>query len=260
MRCASSVQLAAAAALLTLLTGCASNAPPTADAWSTGDASRPLVLDTTNLISTQPGPFYLTAPDGTQAVRTASAPVRTDGEPMRTPAPGARSPQAPVRTDEPFRWSVSLESAGQTVRTLTLQRDPDGSTALVTLAEPAAGRTLSFDPPLLMMPAQLQAGQVLEDEATATETDDAGRTKRTGQATVRIEPTNPPQFAHTVPTHGILRTLQIKMGPALIERQTTIAVIAPHIWAGEHSTRTVKVFGLTVDRDEETWLPLFIDQ
>ncbi len=228
-----------ALALASLAAGCASEAPTTSDAWSTTDTAAPFVLDTASLLTPGPERLDLITPEGVPGTRTAGPPEPT--------------------TNGQLAWSVSLESEGQTIRTLTLQRGPDESTALVTLAEPGAGRTLSFDPPLLMMPAQLTAGQIVEDEATATETDDSGRVQRTGRATVRIEPAPVPEFAESA-SHAIRRTLQIRLGPALIERQTTIAIAPPDTWMGERSTRTVKVFGLTVDRDEETWLPLLIDQ
>lgn len=227
-------------ALASLVVGCASEPKRTSRAWSGTDRAAQVALDTARLLSPGPERLDLVAPDAETAVRTAGPPVRTE--------------------DGHTEWTVSLESAGETRRTLTLRKGTDGSTALVTLSEPRAGRTLSFDPPLLMMPAQLNAGPGVEDEASATETDDAGLVKRTGRATVRIEPVDPPAFALGTAALGIRRTLRITLGPAVIERRTTIAVGPMHTWAGERSTRVVKVFGLTVDRDEETWLPVSVDQ
>lgn len=167
-----------------------------------------------------------------------------------TPVPPSAIDHAPADASAGLRvqsimFDLERDSEGASPiedRRLDMARAADGAVLLLMSRE--GGRTVTFDPPVIYMPATLEPGVPFEHEAAARVLGESGRQQTSGQVTRRIEYIgDDPAF----PTSRIVHAqMDLDLFPARVVTTTTFWVDDRGIWREQQTTR-VRVLGVLTE-------------
>ncbi len=151
----------------------------------------------------------------------------------------------------------TLDEQGNVLRELRLRRRADGSVELLELMAPT-GRTggrgelgvYAFEPPLLVMPGTLRAGEVVRGEAGVVVR--ANGAERRGTAESEIELLRPEEIAYAgsiLPTQRVRLDIMVRLGPASIERSRLAWVDGGQLLR-ERDRLEVRLFGMMLRSED----------
>ncbi len=153
------------------------------------------------------------------------------------------------------------ETTGTVRSRVVLSRTASGDVVIHETATPARDLLTRFDPPMLFLSAGLRPGETIE-QPLRVETftlDDPPKPKGGGDGTLTL--TRTPDRAQTPNSKrswAVLEsTLRAKIGPATVETFSVYELEAtggasPGGLRGRVAERTVRVFGLVIERESET--------
>ncbi len=154
-------------------------------------------------------------------------------------------------------WALQIDGRTKSgdwkpVRTVRLVRAADGAVAMSDVRDEKEKNITAFDPPLVLMPARLAAGDTFtaSSKVRITRISDGGLVEQgtaESGATLRGHAAGPPA------TFELESTLRMQLSTAKVLEITLYTVREGEGVVGEHETLNVTIGPLTVRSAEEIW-------